>query len=190
MKVIVKPYDPAWATEFQKAKASLEVILKDVQYISIEHVGSTSVPGMVAKPVIDIDIIIKPSSLVAARTALVSAGYTDCGEMDIPGRHAYRQPGFGRHQSAHGESAVDGSLRRNTYVMIEGCTALRNHLDVRRVLWEDAALREEYGSLKSTLNGRDFENIGAYGREKSKILRKILSTAGWSEEDVANRHKT
>jgi GrpB-like predicted nucleotidyltransferase (UPF0157 family) len=185
MKVIIEPYDPVWAEEFQKAKASLETILEDVPYISIEHVGSTSIPGLAAKPVIDIDIIIQPSSLVATRTALVSAGYTDCGEMDVPGRHAYRQPGFGKHQPAHGERTANGGIRRNTYAMIEGCAALRNHLDVRRVLLEDAALREEYGAVKCALAGREFEVIGAYASEKSTVLRKILRKAGWSDEDFA-----
>ncbi|KAL9078079.1 MAG: hypothetical protein Q9157_002990, partial [Trypethelium eluteriae] len=162
MKVTIEPYDPAWEEEFQKAKSSLEAILKDVQYISIEHVGSTSIPGLFAKPVIDIDIIIEPSSLIATRTALVGAGYTDCGEMDVPGRHAYREPGYGKHGAAHGERTTGESLRRNTYVIIEGCAALKNHLDVRRVLLEDAALREEYGALKCALADREFDHIGAY----------------------------
>ena len=172
MKVIIEPYNPVWVAEFQKARATLETILKDVQYISIEHVGSTSIPGLLAKPVIDIDLIIEPSSLVAARTALVSAGYTDCGEIDIPGRHAYRRPGYGKHQGAHGERNVDGGLRRNTYLMIEGCAALRNHLGVRRVLREDAKLRDEYGNLKRALADREFEGIGEYADGKSNILRK------------------
>jgi GrpB-like predicted nucleotidyltransferase (UPF0157 family) len=184
MKVIIEPYDPAWAEEFKKDKASLEVILKDVEYNSIEHVGSTSIPGMSAKPVIDIDIIIKPSSLVAARTAMVSAGYFDCGEMDVPGRHAYRQPGYGKYQPAHGERTADGGLRRNTYLMIEGCSALRNHLDVKRILLEDAGLREEYGAVKFALIDREFNGIGEYAREKSKVLMKILKKAGWSDAEL------
>jgi GrpB-like predicted nucleotidyltransferase (UPF0157 family) len=183
MKVIIEPYNPAWAEEFQKDKALLETILKDVQYISIEHVGSTSIPGLSAKPVIDIDIIINPSSLVATRTAMVSAGYTDCGEMDVPGRHIYRQPGYGQHQAAHGERTADGGLRRNTYAMIEGSSALRNHLDVRRVLLEDAALREEYGALKYELAVREFDGIGPYARAKSIVLQKILRKAGWTDID-------
>jgi GrpB-like predicted nucleotidyltransferase (UPF0157 family) len=185
MKVIIEPYNPAWAEEFQKDKALLETILKDVRYVSIEHVGSTSVPGLSAKPVIDIDIIINPSSLAAIRTALMGAGYTDCGEMDVPGRHAYRQPGYGKHQAAHGERTADGGLRRNTYAMIEGCSALRNHLDVRRVLLEDAALRDEYSALKSSLVGREFDGIGPYAREKSVVLQKVLRKAGWSDKDFA-----
>jgi GrpB-like predicted nucleotidyltransferase (UPF0157 family) len=185
MKVIIEPYNSAWVEEFQKDKALLETILKDVDYISIEHVGSTSIPGLSAKPVIDIDIIIKPSSLVATRTALVGAGYTDCGEMDVPGRHAYRQPGYGQHQAAHGERTADGGLRRNTYAMIEGCAALRNHLDVRRVLLEDAALRHEYGAFKYVLAEQEFDGIGPYARGKSIVLQKVLRKAGWCDKDFA-----
>lgn len=184
MKVTILPYDPAWATEFQEAKSALEVILASVPYVSIEHVGSTSVPGLYAKPVIDVDIIIQPSSLAAARAALVRAGYTDCGEMDVPGRYAFRQPGYGKHQPAHGESTADGRPRRNTYLMIEGCRALRSHLDVRRVLMEDKELRGEYGAVKEGLVGKEFSKIGDYVREKDWVLAKILARAGWSEEEI------
>jgi GrpB-like predicted nucleotidyltransferase (UPF0157 family) len=187
MKVIIEQYDPALATEFQKVKDSLETILRDVQYISIEHVGSTSIPGLAAKPVIDIDIIIQPSSLAATVDALVNVGYYYCGEMDVPGRHAFRQPGYGKHQAAHGERTADGGLRRNTYAMIEGCSALRNHLDVRRVLLENAQLREEYSAVKYALVvDREFDGIGEYARGKSDVLRKILSKAGWGDEDLPN----
>jgi GrpB-like predicted nucleotidyltransferase (UPF0157 family) len=184
-KIIIEPYDPAWIEEFNKVKATLETILKDIPYISIEHIGSTSVPGLAAKPVIDIDIIIKPSSLIATRAALDSAGYTDMGQMGVSGRYQFRQPGFGVHQGTFGERAPNGGFRRNTYVIIEGTAALRNHLDVRRILREDAELREEYGALKYELAQREFVGISAYGAAKLNILRKILDKAGWSDEDFA-----
>ena len=186
VKIIIEPYDPSWAAEFQKTKATLETILQGISYISIEHVGSTSIPDLAAKPVIDIDIIIPPSSLAVTRTALARAGYTDMGEMGVPGRYQFRQPGFGAHQGTFGERAPDGALRRNTYAMIEGCPSLRNHLDVRRVLLENEGLREEYGALKWELAEREFEGIRAYGGAKSAVIRKILRKAGWSDEDFAD----
>lgn len=56
-KVIVENYNPLWVEAFQKIKSEIEPILKDL-IISIEHVGSTSVPGLKSKPIIDIDIVI------------------------------------------------------------------------------------------------------------------------------------
>lgn len=183
MKVILEPYNPEWPLKFREVQAQLSSILKYVPIISIEHVGSTSIPSMKAKPVLDIDIIIPASSLETARRALSNAGYTDCGEMNIPGRFAFRQPGYGRLDAAHGVGA-SRELRRNTYVVIEGCLALRNHLDVRRVLLEDQELREEYARVKSNMEDMEFEHIGQYVAGKTEILCKILRKAGWSEEEL------
>jgi GrpB-like predicted nucleotidyltransferase (UPF0157 family) len=180
MKVTIKPYNPVWATEFQKPKASLEIILKDVPVASIEHVGSTSISGLPAKPVIDIDIIVTPDALLATMAALWQAGYFDCGEVNVPGRFAFRQPGFGKLDAAWVQKGSgSGEMRRNTYAMIEGCVALRHHLDIKRVLMSDAGLREEeYGRIKMELTERDYGHIGEYVMTKNEIHWKILERAG------------
>lgn len=161
MRVTILPHDPTWATQFATQKALLGVILSSIAFHSIENVGSTSIPGLPAKPVLDIDIIIPPASLPSARAALVRAGYFDCGEMNVPGRFAFRQPGYGAKDAAFG-SSEDGEMRRNTYLIIEGCTALRNHLYLKRVLTVDEGLRGQYGALKRELakgNGTILGNI-------------------------------
>lgn len=183
MKVAIEPYDPDWPLKFREIQAQLFDILNKVDVISIEHVGSTSIPSLMAKPVLDIDIIIPISSLEAARSALKGANYYDCGEMNVPGRFAFRQPGYGKLDAAHGKGR-NGELRYNTYLMIQGCVALRNHLDAKRVLLENQDLREEYSSVKTKLKETEFENIGQYASGKTDILCKILRTAGWSEEDL------
>lgn len=68
--------------------------------------------------------------------------------------------------------------------MIYGCTALRNHLDVSRVLLEDGQIREEYAKVKDDPSQQEFEHIGQYVAETSEILIKILRRAGWSEGDL------
>ncbi|KAF4999073.1 hypothetical protein FDECE_11632 [Fusarium decemcellulare] len=183
MRVAIEDHDPTWRAQFLDVREQLLRDLQDVPIVSIEHVGSTAIPGLKAKPVLDIDVIVTASSLKAARNAMVKAGYTDCGEMDIPGRYIMRQPGYGQHDAAHGRGH-DGEMRRNTYIMVEGYASLRNHLDVRRVLLGNAELREEYGRLKAGLIGKDFNDIGEYVRCKSEVLVKILRAAGWSEEDL------
>ncbi|KAL4783320.1 grpb/dephospho-CoA kinase [Aspergillus varians] len=169
MKVTITPYNAEWPLRFREIQEQLLSTLQDVPIISTEHVGSTSIPSLAAKPVRDIDIIIEPSSLKAARNALTDANYTDCGEMNIPGRFAFQQPGYEKQDAAHGEGK-DGEMRYNTYLLIEGCTALRNHLDVRRVLMENREPREEYMSVKRKLQAMEFDDI--------------LRTAGWSEEEL------
>ncbi|KIW47265.1 uncharacterized protein PV06_02849 [Exophiala oligosperma] len=183
MKVVIEPHNPDWATTFLKIREQLRHTLKDVSIVSIEHVGSTSIPMLKAKPVLDVDIIVHPPALEVTRRALAEAHYTDCGEMNVPGRFAFRQPGNARFDAAHGPGR-NGELRYNTYVMIEGCTALRNHLDMKRVLLENPDLREEYSRVKTEMQKRDFENIGHYVSGKTEILCKILRTAGWTDEDL------
>ncbi|CAI7654555.1 unnamed protein product [Penicillium manginii] len=177
MKVEIQTSNPDWPIKFREIKSTIQKVLADVTIVSIEHVGST------AKPVIDVDIIIQPSSLAAARRALSAAGYTDCGEMNVPGRFAFREPGYGRYDAAHGLGR-DGELRHNTYLIIQGCPALRNHLDIKRILLQDENLREEYSATKGLLAEGEFENIGQYASAKTEILCKILRKAGWSEEDL------
>ncbi|KAK5045478.1 hypothetical protein LTR84_009096 [Exophiala bonariae] len=162
MKVKIEPYDPQWALTYIEIRQQLLRILRGVALVSIEHVGSTSIPMLKAKPVLDIDIVVHPSSLEATRHALANGKYTDCGEMNVPGRFVFRQPGYGRLEAAHG-FGKNGEQRYNTYVMLEGCTSLRNHLDMKRVLLENRELREEYGRVKSKLEERDFDNIGHCG---------------------------
>jgi GrpB-like predicted nucleotidyltransferase (UPF0157 family) len=183
MKVTIIPHDPTWVTQFATGKASLDVILSGIPIHSIEHVGSTSIPGLPAKPVLDIDIIIPASSLPSARAALVTAGYFDCGEMNMPGRFAFRQPVYGAKDAAFGTSE-NGEMRRNTYLMIEGCVALRNYLDLERMLAVDEGVRREYGTLKTELADKEWNTIGGYSFSKTKMICEILEKAGWSEKDL------
>lgn len=176
MKVTIEPHNLLWASEFNQVKTSLEAILSGIPIKSIKHVGSTSIPGLPAKPVLNIDIIVTLDTLPAVRAALSQAGCFDCGEMNVPGRFAFRQPGYGKGDAAFGshpatsnsstkeEDGRNGSLelgmRRNTYAMVEGCVALQNHLDVKKVLMEDEELREEYARVKMELADKEYESIG------------------------------
>lgn len=183
MKVSIEPYDPQWALKFLEIQSRLQQILHGVPIISIEHVGSTSIPGLRAKTVIDIDIVITQTSLEAADAALTSAGYTSLGEMDVPGRFVFREPGFGKYGPAHGRGE-DGEVRQNTYVCIEGCASLRNHLDIRKILLNDQDLREEYSNLKASIQDTEFDDIHQYVARKMVVLCKILRAAGWSDEEL------
>ena len=60
-----------------------------VPVVAIEHVGSTSVPGLAAKPIIDCDIVVREADVVAASNILMSLGFTPLGELGIPQRWAY-----------------------------------------------------------------------------------------------------
>jgi hypothetical protein len=114
---------------------------------------------------------------------LVRAGYFDCGEMNVPGRFAFRQPGYGQRDAAWGDHK-GSEMRRNTYAIIDGCIALRNHLDIKRMLMGDEELRKEYAHMKMQLTEQDFANIGECAMGKNEIPLGILKKASWSEEDL------
>lgn len=184
MAVVIEPHNPLWATLFTQTKENLSLLLKDVPITSIEHVGSTSVPDLPAKPVLDISIIVPAQHIPAARAAMSAGGYIDLGELGVPKRYVFRQPGFAVGDQATGKTLPEGEMRRNTYVVEEGCLSLRNHLDVKRVLIEDEGpLRREYGDVKIALAAKA-RDVNEYCEGKNEVVLKILRRAGWSEEEI------
>jgi GrpB-like predicted nucleotidyltransferase (UPF0157 family) len=86
--VIIVPYNPEWPVWFQQLRAYLEPALAGIDTI-IEHVGSTSVFGLMAKPIIDTDIIIDRPLFPKIRDRLTSIGYTHQGDLGITDREAF-----------------------------------------------------------------------------------------------------
>src|ERR1017187_913865 len=117
MRVTVRTYDPQWPRDFERIKLDLEAALRGVNLLRIEHVGSTSVPGLAAKPILDIDVVVPVEAVPLVVALLTAIGYQDEGELGIPGRHALRSP-------------ADG-LACHVYVCVDGCLALATHLAVR-----------------------------------------------------------
>jgi len=87
--IILEYHNPEWANEFAAFKKHLKTILDNLPYITIEHVGSTAIPDLIAKPVIDVDIEISPQNFTVISDALTKAGFFGIGESGIPGRHAF-----------------------------------------------------------------------------------------------------
>ncbi len=169
-QIEVVAYDPAWPRWFDEVARGLWSVLDGVPVVSIEHVGSTSVPGLWAKPVIDIDIVVGADDVTAATEAMTRAGYEPRGEMGVPGRHAFRAP--------------DGPMR-NAYVVVDGCLSLRNHVGLREVLRRDAVLRDEHAAVKRALAEQlTVDRIDEYVEGKSAIVRRILLAAGLTESEL------
>lgn len=166
--VVVDP-DPKWPDTFTSVRRDLFAALAAVPVLAIEHVGSTSVPGLPAKPVIDIDIVVRRPYVGLAAEALERAGYVPLGEMGVVDRFAFKPP--------------DDGVRRNVYVTVEGCLSLRNHLAVRSVLRRDPELRDAYASVKRRL-ATETDDIDVYVEGKSRIVRLILEQAGLSAAEL------
>ncbi|KAH3996242.1 hypothetical protein HBH98_117510 [Parastagonospora nodorum] len=161
MSITVLSYDPAWADDLAQIKKELEAGLDGVPFVSIEHVGSTSIPGLAAKPILDIDVVATQEQLQPVLEALQHPDLQliYMGELGIPDRHAFRAP--------------QKLPVRNLYVCIEGSAALRNHLAVRELLRNDEGLRREYGALKSELAASGME-IHEYMKAKGAFMMRML----------------
>jgi GrpB-like predicted nucleotidyltransferase (UPF0157 family) len=166
-KVIISPYRPNWPDDFASIKNELLDILGSEAVI--EHVGSTAVPGLCAKPIIDVDIIIPEDALSSTITAIEAGGkYAHGGEYGVPGRHILRFMGEGP--------------ARNVYACIADCLAVRNHLIVRNTLRENPALRDEYGKVKIELADRGLGRH-EYTEAKNEILQYVLEVGGMNNPD-------
>jgi GrpB-like predicted nucleotidyltransferase (UPF0157 family) len=152
-------HDPAWSDQFKRA-AALIIAATDIAEERVQHVGSTSVPDLVAKPILDINVGILPSDdieVVVAR--LVDLGYIDRGEGD---------GGIGR--LLVWESAPDV---RTTHLHLQPFDSKwwRGDLTFRNALRADPELRRRYGRLKSSLAHQFSDDRRAYRHAKNEFFR-------------------
>ena len=166
----VVEYDPAWRQRFHALRREYANAMADagVPVVAIEHVGSTSVPGLAAKPIIDCDIVVAEPDIAAASKVLVDFGFKPLGEQGIPSRWAFKEP-----------ERLAGT---NTYVVVDGSLSLRNHLAVREILRSDPDLRARYASVKRRV-GAVAADIDEYGRGKNAMVQQILAAAGLTEAE-------
>lgn len=170
MQVTVVDYDPAWTAAFNAVRLHVAPALARIPH-AIEHVGSTSVVGLAAKPIIDVDIVVADSTTARdAIAALATVGFTHRGDLGVPGREA-----FTRHADLP---------PANVYVVLESCTAYRNHIGLRDYLRANPQLATEYGALKKQLAERFPDDIDAYIDGKTDFIVALLQRAGLGDEEL------
>ena len=173
--VEVVEWTPRWAEQFAEVAAALREALRDVPSARVEHVGSTSVPGLVAKPILDIDVIVDAVDVHAAVAALESVGYVHRGDLGVTGREAFHAP---------------DEPRRHVYVCTAGTANVRNHLAVRDVLRSDAGLRDAYAEVKRALAADPDMDIDTYIAGKSAVLQQVLEVSGeFTDDELAAIHR-
>ena len=163
MSIEVVDWSPRWAEQFDEVAAVLRTALSDVASARVEHVGSTSVPGLAAKPVLDVDVIVDAHDVPQAIAAREGVGYVHRGDLGVSGREAFHAP--------------DGP-RRNVYVCVAGSANVRNHLAVRDVLRSRDDLREAYAAVKRALADDPAMDIDTYLAGKSAVLQQVLEASG------------
>ena len=170
-EIVIVEYDPLWPAKFQRHSVIISQALGQGALV-IEHVGSTSVPGLAAKPIIDIDVFVEDSSNEAAYLpALLSAGYVlRVREPDWHEHRMLRTP----EQDVH------------IHIFSTGCVEVARHLAFRDRLQSHAADRLRYEALKRKLSEEDWPDMNAYARAKSEVVEEIIVRALQDTSHVAS----
>lgn len=160
----VADYDPSWPLLFAEITAPIRAAFGP-SLVALEHVGSTSVPGLPAKPMIDIDVVIPSrTDLPEAIARLAMLGYVHQGDLGITSRESFR--------------SLPESPPQNLYVCAENSPELRRHLLFRDYLRAHPDEARRYGDLKRELAARHVTDIDAYVNGKTAFVRSILQKAG------------
>jgi GrpB-like predicted nucleotidyltransferase (UPF0157 family) len=171
MSIAVVEYDPIWMTTFEDLRQNIWPAVADLA-VSIEHVGSTSVPGLAAKPIIDMTVVVRSAGDVpAAVNRLAGLGYVHQGNLGIEGREAFQAP--------------TAAPRHHLYLCAADSLAVRNHLVVRDYLSAHPEIARQYGDLKKALASQYPEDIDAYTEGKTAVILKILGEAGLQPDELA-----
>jgi GrpB-like predicted nucleotidyltransferase (UPF0157 family) len=155
-------YDRAWADRFAALAARAREALGET-LVTIEHVGSTAVPGLAAKPIVDLDVVVRRGRLTEGIARLETIGYTPEGDGGIPGREAFKPP--------------SGEPRHHLYLMEQGAAELERHLAFRDALRADSTLCERYSALKRELASRHGGDRQRYSDGKTAFIAAVLRDA-------------
>ena len=182
MTSFLEPYNPQWKTEFETLKQALKNELSVInQHVVIEHIGSTSIPGLIAKSILDIDIIIENKSLLQEIEArLHTLGYLSRGEQGISGRFAFRQKSD---QVPFTESKKTWQTH-HLYVCYADSLALKNHIIFRDALKSDKGLLLQYSELKKSLTQDSRITREEYTIKKTKFILSVLAQAGLNAKEL------
>ncbi len=165
-KVTVLPYDKAWSAAFEEIRREVATALGDL-VLEIEHVGSTAVEGMSAKPCIDLDVIIANYRVFAETVRRLEAiGYFHEGDLRIPEREAFHYEG------------KDHLMSHHLYVCSRHSRELHRHLTFRDFLRKHPDAAKQYSRVKkeaALLFPEDMEGYIAY---KSDCIARLYEQCG------------
>lgn len=169
----VVDYDPNWSYEFAELKRVIGTQLGHLA-LSIEHVGSTSVPGLAAKPIIDLDIVIESNVLLPdVIQSLAELGYVHEGDLGIPEREAFGYKGNNVPRDGTGRTWQTHHL----YVCPQDSKALARHIVFRDYLRNNSDTASAYGKLKSDLAQKFPHDIDSYLKGKEAFIDTVVARA-------------
>jgi GrpB-like predicted nucleotidyltransferase (UPF0157 family) len=164
--IVVADYDPRWPARFRREAERIQTALGD-RALQIEHIDSTSVPSVAAKPIIDI-------LLVVADSADESTYLSD---LEVAGCSLrFREINWYQHRLLSGP---DNEI--NLHILSAACPEIDRVLMFRDRLRSDSADRELYARTKSTLARQEWKHIQDYADAKTSVIEEILARASASQ---------
>ncbi len=160
---VVVAYDPRWPSWFEGVRHCIDAALAEVPHLT-EHVGSTAIPGLAAKPIIDVDVVVPDETAVdPAIKALAAAGWRHQGDLGIEGREAFRPPADVRYH--------------HLYVVVAGSQPHRDHIDLRDFLRRHPDQAARYAEVKRRLSPLLKTDRAAYTDGKADVITELLQLA-------------
>jgi GrpB-like predicted nucleotidyltransferase (UPF0157 family) len=157
---IIADYDPRWPERFEALRSTIAAAI-GLAAASIEHIGSTAVPGLAAKPIIDIDILLRSDAeFLRVVACLGRIGYHHRGDLGISGREAFQAP--------------PGSVPHHLYVCLPDCKEYRRHLALRDHLRTHPQEARAYADLKRRLAAELGSDREAYTQAKTEFIEETL----------------
>jgi GrpB-like predicted nucleotidyltransferase (UPF0157 family) len=162
--VYTADYDPHWPATFEQLRGLIAGALAGLA-LRIEHIGSTAVSGLAAKPIIDLDVVIGTvADLPAITTRLRTLGYQPEGDLGIPGREAFTTP--------------PGAPSHHLYVCARDSRELARHLAFRDFLRSHPDVADVYAELKRSLASQFRDGKTDYAEAKAAFIEQALATSG------------
>lgn len=170
-EIVVEDHDPQWAGWFEQIRAHIWPALQDVA-LRVDHVGSTSVPGLAAKPIIDMDVVVaREDDVRPGIEALRTKGYHWRGDLGVVGRQAFVNP-------------PDTDLpAHHLYLVVDGSKPYVDHWLLRDMLRDDPVARQAYGELKQANAIAAAGDIDYYVAAKAQLVAELL-TRGRAERGL------
>lgn len=159
MNVVVEEHNPAYAQMFTEEAQRISEIFGD-QLVAIHHIGSTAVPGLKAKPIIDILPVVKDIATVDwFNQQMAELGYEALGELGLPGRRYFRKGGDDRTHQVHA-------------YQVDNQPAIDRHLAFRDYLCTHPEVARQYGELKASLAEQFPQDIYGYMDGKDSFVKE------------------
>jgi GrpB-like predicted nucleotidyltransferase (UPF0157 family) len=161
--IIIEGYDPEWPEHFEVLRSRIAAVLGPLA-AAIEHIGSTAIPGLAAKPIVDIDVrLCGAADLPEAITRLATLGYQHRGALGITGREAFR--------------TAPNDVPHHLYVCGPDCLEYGRHITFRNYLRAHCEDTQAYERLKRSLAGKFRNDREAYNQAKAEFVEAVLRRA-------------